>query len=438
MPSDTKHRILLVDDEEGILKSLVRLLKELKVDLVTATGGEKALDIIKAQKISLIISDQRMPGMTGVELLGKCRELAPDAIRILLTGYADIDATVDAINTGAVRYYLNKPWEDDFLLSRIRDSLEMFDTAAENLRLTELTKAQNQKLLEFTHTLQQKVDEQTSEIKGQHLELKKSFMETIKAFSTIVGLRLQDVASHSQRVAALAKMLLDGLKLDEKEYQDVVVAAYLHDIGKIGIPIAIAIKSSDDCNPHEREVLYRHPILGQSCVYNISGFEEIGLIIRHHHECFDGTGYPDRLTGNDIPLGSRILRICDAFDHVSHKADYPDLKTLAHATAALRRHSGSHFDPNLVQAFASMDVASQFYHDDSHGVMGLKPDDLREGMVIAMDIRTINNVFLLPKGAKLSTGMIGRILKIHAVDPIIEAIRVYNRSIKPEKENVPA
>jgi len=416
----------------------VRLLKELEVDIVTATSGAEALKIIKDQEVSLIVSDQRMPGMTGVELLGQCREISPNTIRILLTGYADLDATVNAINTGSVRYYLNKPWEDDFLLSRIRDSLELFETSAENLRLTELTKKQNQKLIGFAQTLQQKVDEQTDEIKTQNMELKKSFMETIKAFSTIVGLRLQDVASHSQRVAALAKMLLGGLDLNEKDYQDVVVAAYLHDIGKIGIPSAIAVKASDDCSPHEKEVLYKHPILGQSCVYNISGFEEIGLIIRHHHECFDGTGYPDRLIGEKIPLGSRILHICDAFDHTSHKADYPDLKALSHATASLHRYAGSHFDPDLVKTFASLDIASQFYHDNSHGVIGLKPEDLREGMVVAMDIRTVNNVFLLPKGAKLSTGMIGRIMKIHAVDPIIEAIRVYNQSVKTEKEHVSA
>lgn len=208
MPDDHKHRILLVDDEKGILKSLTRLLKELEIDLTTVTSGAEALEIIKDQEVSLIISDQRMPGMTGVELLGQCREVSPNTIRILLTGYADIDATVDAINTGAVRYYLNKPWDDDFLISRIRDSLELFETTAENLRLTELTKKQNQKLLEFTHDLQQKVDEQTAEIKTQHKELKKSFMETIKAFSTIVGLRLRNVAAHSQRVATVVKMLL--------------------------------------------------------------------------------------------------------------------------------------------------------------------------------------------------------------------------------------
>lgn len=438
MSTDFKHRILLVDDEEGILKALKRVLSNLDIELIAVSSGAEALEILKKQKISLIISDQRMPEMTGVELLSRSREVSPDTVRILLTGYADVDATVEAINSGAIRYYLNKPWDNDFLLSRIRDSLELYKTTAENQRLNQLTREQNQKLIEFNQNLQQKVEEQTGQIKKQHQDLKKSFMETIKTFSVIVGLRLKDVASHSQRVASLTKMLLKGLDLNEKEYQDIVVAAYLHDIGKIGLPDVISRKSSEECNPHEKEILYKHPVLGQSCVYNVSGFEEIGVIIRHHHENFDGTGYPDCLIGQKIPLGSRVLRICNAFDHIAQRADYPDLKTLAHATSTLLRHAGSRFDPNLVKAFASHDIANQFYHDDSHGVTGFKPEALMEDMVIAMDIRTVNNVFLLPKGAKLSSGIIGRIKKIHAVDPIIEAIRVYNQSVKKEKENVPA
>ena len=438
MSARNKHTILLVDDEEGILKALRRVFKALDAEVVTRSGGAEGLEYLKDNRVSLIVSDQRMPNMTGVEFLTKSMEVAPDTIRILLTGYADIDATVEALNSGAVRYYMNKPWDDDFLISRIQESLSLFETVAENKRLNKLTQEQNRKLIEFNQTLQKKVDEQTAQIRKQHVDLKKSFMDTIRAFSTIVGMRLRNVAAHSQRVATLAKMMLEGMNLSEKDYQDIVVAAYLHDIGKIGLPDAIAIKPQDDCSPREKEILFKHPVLGQSCVYNISGFEEIGLIIRHHHENMDGTGYPDCLIGNQIPLGARVLRICDAFDHAANKDEYPDLKTLAQATAVLHRKSGGFFDPQLIKLFDQLEIANQFYHDDSQGIIGLKPSDLKEGMVVAADIKTVNGVFLLPKGAKLSGGMIGRIKKIHSVDPIIEAIRVYSRSLKTEASNVPA
>lgn len=438
MSNEAKPCVLLVDDEEGILKSLKRALVEVEAEFILATSGQAALDMLKERTVALIISDQRMPGMEGVEFLGRSREMAPDAIRILLTGYADIDATVEAINSGAVRYYMTKPWDDAILVSRILESLELYRTNAENKRLQLLTKEQNMKLETFNERLQQQVNEQTEQITKQHKELKTSFMDTIKAFSTLTGLKHKPVAAHSQRTATLAKLFLKGLIMSEAEGLDVVVAAYLHDIGKIGLPDSIATKPINQCSPHEKEMFYRHPVLGQSCLLGIAGFEQIGTIIKHHHENYDGTGYPDCLIGDKIPMGSRILRICDAFDHTALKDEYPDLKTLKRACSILHKFAGSHFDPELVDIFISLEIAGQFYHDDSQGIVGLKPQALKEGMVIAADIRTVNDVFLMPKGAKLSSGMIERIRKIHSADSIIEAIRVYKQSTPKEKNHVPA
>jgi len=129
-----KHAILAVDDEEGILKALTRLFKSIDIELSTATSGAEALKMIQNNKYSLIISDQRMPGMTGVEFLHLSRDISPDSIRILLTGYADINATVEAINSGAVRYYFNKPWDDNFFLSRIEESLKLFALASSKMK----------------------------------------------------------------------------------------------------------------------------------------------------------------------------------------------------------------------------------------------------------------------------------------------------------------
>ena len=146
MPDEFKHTILIVDDEEGILKSLRRLLNSLDVNVLTSPNGDKALDLLKSNQISLIISDQRMPGMTGVELLKKSRAISPDSVRILLTGYADIDATIEAINSGAIKYYLNKPWDNEFLLSRIQESLDLYKMVIENKKLNKLLFKRNEEL----------------------------------------------------------------------------------------------------------------------------------------------------------------------------------------------------------------------------------------------------------------------------------------------------
>ena len=305
----------------------------------------------------------------------------------------------------------------------------MYDSLREKNRLQKVIAKQNLKLKEFNTSLKDKVDEQTKEISQQNKELNRSFMETIKAFSSFIDLRHKEVGSHSQRVSLLVKKLLTCYDLEKKEYQDIIVASYLHDIGKITLSDIILKKKPETLTISEKKQLNKHPIIGQSCVYNISGFGEIGIIIRNHHENHDGTGFPDRLVSDQIPFGSKIIRICNKFDHYAFLNGYPDLKTLQKATASLVQYSGALFDPEIVKKFIDADVAKTLYHNEGTDVQHLSPDELREGMVTADDINTQNGMFLLPKGAKLSVDMINRIIKIHKVDRVNGEIKVFKKIV---------
>ncbi len=433
MAEQVKHKILLVDDEVSILKALSRLLKPEGYELISTTSGKEALKLLTNDEITIIISDQRMPQMTGVEFLQQSIDISPKSIRVLLTGYADAQATADAINKGEVRYFLNKPWDDNVLISRVKESIELYESLKEKNRLQKVIAKQNIKLKEFNISLKEKVDEQTKEITHQNHELNKSFMETIKTFSSFIDLRHKEVGSHSQRVSLLVKKLLSCFDLDEQKYQDIIVGSYLHDIGKITLTDIILKKKYEHLTITEKNQLFKHPIIGQSCVYNISGFGDIGIIIRNHHENHDGTGYPDNLVSDQIPFGSKIIRICDAFDHYAFINGYPDLQTLQKATAKLVQFSGSLFDPEIVKKFIEADVAKTLYHDEGTDVQHLTPNDLREGMIISNDINTQNGMFLLPKGAKLSVDMINRIRKIHIVDNVNGDIQVYKKIVKEEE-----
>lgn len=433
MVTRPEHMILIVDDEEGILKSLTRLLKTLPINIKSALNAENALNILKNERASLIISDQRMPGLTGVEFLRKSREILPDSIRILLTGYADIEATIDAINEGAVKYYLTKPWDDEFLLSRVKESLDLYETTVEKNRLTKVTVKQNSKLQELNENLEQKVAEQTAKISKQHEDLSKSFMETIKAFSTIVETRLKEVGSHSQRVALLSRKMLEGFDLNEKEFQDIVVAAILHDIGKISIPDHLLCKSENNYSQSDIKEIQKHPILGQSCLVLINDFEEIATIIRHHHENFDGTGYPDRIRQKRIPLGSRIIRIVDSFDRHAFVRGYPTNERLKIAAAHLVQFTESKFDPDLVKKFIDLDLSKHLQLRGSlTDITVIQPSALDAGMIIAEDVYTNTGMFLVPKGAKLSAGMIRRITKIDSLDHIKTGIKIFKNVEKEE------
>lgn len=425
MSTPTTPIILLVDDESGIIKSLQRLLNDLDAQIITASNGEEALKLAQKILVSLVISDQRMPGMSGVELLTRLRESHPDAIRILLTGYADLEMTVKAINSGAVRYYITKPWDDELLLSRIRESLELYQMTIDNQGLAEVTNRQNEELKQLNTTLEERVAQQTSEIRAQHEELSRSFMETIRAFSTIIELRLKDIGNHSQRVASLAKKLLAPMNLNHSEFQNIVVAAFLHDIGKISYPDFLLKKTENQYTKSDWDVVTKHPVLGQTCVFAISDFEEIGLIIRHHHENFNGTGYPDNLQGQRIPLGSRLIRIIDYFDHHAFSAKSYNIKTLNEAAADLVKELGILFDPELVKRFIALDAARQYCHPTLAETIIVRPIDLQNNMVVAENIYTNSGMLILPRGAKLSAEMIERIVKIDRFDQIPNGVSVY-------------
>lgn len=437
MSVPTTPIILLVDDESGIVKSLQRLLNDFEVQIITAANGEEALKVAEGALISLVISDHRMPGMSGIELLAKLRESQPDAIRILLTGYADLEMTVKAINSGAVRYYITKPWDDELLRSRVKESLELYQMTIDNRSLVEMTNRQNEELKQLNTTLEERVTKQTSEIRAQHEELARSFMETIRAFSTIIELRLKDIGNHSQRVASLAKKFLAPMNLDHREYQNIVVAAFLHDIGKISYPDFLLKKMENQYTKSDWEIVTKHPILGQTCVFGISDFEEIGLIIRHHHENFNGTGYPDKLQGQRIPLGSRLIRIIDYFDHNAFAVKFPSMKTLNDAAANLVRELGTLFDPELVKRFIDLDVARHYYHPSLTETATIRPIDLQKNMVVAENIYTSSGMLVLPRGARLSAEMIERIVKIDKFDQIPNGISVYKTREMEKKEHEP-
>jgi response regulator RpfG family c-di-GMP phosphodiesterase len=427
-----KHNILLVDDEEGILKALARLLRSLGTGILTANSGKEGLEILRKEQVSIIISDQRMPGMEGVDFLSKAMQLSPQSIRVLLTGYADIEATVAAINRGAIKYYFNKPWDDETLLSRVKESLDLYAANIENRQFEELTRRQNELLKILNSDLERRVAEQTEAIRQQRDEIRTSFMETIKAFSAMIGISCKEVGNHSQRVASLVKRLLRWHNLGQKEFHDIIVAAFLHDIGKIGFPGNLSKKQQHELSKNEMEIVSKHPILGQSCVLAISGFEEIGAIIRHHHENYDGSGYPDRLGDHKIPFGARVIRVADAFDKKAFYNGYPNILALNQASAFLMQHSGFYFDPLIVKKFVELDVSNQFVTVNALETAIITSDDLMPGMKVAADIHTGSGMFLAPKGAVLSSGLIKRIAKIDKQDPIVYGIQIYKQTAVKE------
>ncbi|MDZ4832515.1 MAG: response regulator [Candidatus Melainabacteria bacterium] len=318
-----RHQILIVDDEVANLRLLRRVLGR-EYEVLEATGGQEGLELLKKNDVSLIITDQRMPAMTGVQLLEQSLPVSPDAIKILLTGYTDVQALIDAINAGHVYKYIPKPWDADELKLTVRRAIETFELKEHNIKLI-------------------------AELKSAMGELEELSMGTIRALADALDAKCDYTAGHSLRVSRIACLIGRELGLPISDLRDIELGGILHDIGKIGVPESILWKPAS-LTPEERDVMRKHPTISAQIIGDLHGLRKAREFVKHHHEYFDGSGYPDGLVGTNIPLGARIILVSDAYDAMT--TDRPYRTAIGHdrAVKELADMAGPQFDPDVVNA----------------------------------------------------------------------------------------
>ncbi|HEC99531.1 MAG TPA: response regulator [Proteobacteria bacterium] len=415
---DTTRTILMVDDEENILSSLQRLLRRENYNVITNASPEKALEILKHEPVSLIISDQRMPEMDGTEFLEKARQIQPEAIRIILTGYADISAAMAAINQGQVYRFITKPWNDLDLKANIKQAIDFYHLRKENQRLFELTVQQNTELKELNENLERKVEERTQEIARLYKELQSSYFKTIRIFMDLMQMYDPALGGHAKRVAVLSRLLAEKCELQGEELDVVEAAGSLHDIGLIGIPREIIRKKGSGRTAAEEALYRQHPALGYAILNSVPKLDQVSILVKSHHEWFDGAGYPDRLKKEEIPLGARIIAVADVYDHLSVRRDISREDVLHR----LHKLAGAELDPSVVSA--AIEVFSAIKTADRAEV-AVTLADLRPDMVLARELKTHTGRLLMPKDAVLKEAYLEKIKRFHEIDPIVGWIYVY-------------
>ncbi len=425
------HTILFVDDETNILNSLKRLFRGGGYHILAATNGEEALEKLDNNQISLVISDQKMPGMSGVELLHQVRKRSPDTIRIILTGYADIKAAMEAINQGEVYRFVTKPWDPTEIRIIVSQALRQYDLIAENKKLYQLTDRQNRELKGLNNELERKVFLRTKEISLKNEELnrlyrnlEKGFFDSIRIFVDLIELYNPFFGGHSKRTALFSRLIAAKYELKEKELESIETAGMLHDIGMIGIPQRITDMPFGELEGEDKAIYEQHPVLGQITLGPIERFKEIGSFIRSHHERFDGKGFPDELKGESIPLAARIIAVADIYDKIKERGLSPrSSPSNQDALKYLKDESGTIFDPQVVTHFLS--VLHNLKVNASRKEMAISLGELKKDMVLSRDIYTSNGRFLAVKGTILNEAYIQKIHNYHRINPINGKIYVY-------------
>ncbi len=317
MTEEKKYRILIVDDEEDNLALLYRTLRS-KYLVTKAQSAIEALEILKTQEFDCILSDHKMPLMDGVEFLKRAYDIYPRTMRLLVTAYSDVKILIDAINYAKIYRYIKKPYSPDELLMIVENALETYQLKIDNENLIQ--------------------------------DLKELFSGTVKAIIEALDAKDSYTLGRSRRVAFYALKIVNKMSLTPAEASQIELAGLLHDIGMIGVTEEI-LNKSQKLTDEEFEKVKMHVQYSVKILEDIKQLYEITEIIKYHHEYYNGCGYPYGLKGEEIPLGSRIIAIADAYDSMVSNRAYRNSLTPEQAIEIMRQGAGKQFDPNLLQIF---------------------------------------------------------------------------------------
>ena len=419
-----KPKVLLVDDEESILNSLRRLLRGQPYELLLATSGAQALEIMEQHSIELVMTDARMPNMDGATLLARIHQLYPATTRILLTGYADMPTIIKAINEGKIHRYISKPWNDEEMLLTLRQSLAHQYSERERQRLEQLTRLQNDQLKSLNTTLEKHVAARTSELQQTadmldlaYEELKHSYVTGTEVFSLLANLRLPPAKQTNRQIIELVRVYCKLHGLDEGTSRDLTMAAALYNIGKLSWTDSMMTAPADLLHHSDRERYRGYPKQSESLLMTLEPMKDAARLILHHQERWDGSGFPDRLKGEAIPFGSRLLKLAVDFIELQRGLILERQMNSDEALVYIRSYAGRLYDPELVEDF--IQVCAAYLSDVSLADPSVKVLTTREvaaGMILARNLNADNGMLLLNAGKVLNGPLVEKLIAFEAME----------------------
>ncbi len=411
-PSPVPINLLFVDDEPNILKALKRLFRSADYNVHLAESGAAGLAVLAETPIDLIVSDMRMPQMDGAEFLTRAAEQWPDTVRILLTGYADLESTVAAVNKGRIYCYCSKPWEDNELKILINNAIEQKRLRDERQQLFAIINQQNAELKDLNTHLEEKVEHRTEQLRlslqkidQAHNALKKQYTDSIKVFAKIIEMRPGIKSGHAKYIAENARDVAQRLGLNANQVKDVLYAGLLLQIGKMGLPDELLQQPLHLMSSLNKKRYLQHGQEGWNLLRGIEQLTNAADLILHQYEHVDGSGEPHSLKRHEIPLGSRILAvvrdyICFLDGHITGST-----MTTDQVKSRLLLRKNSDYDPDVVETFLAL--LAEAACPDHRPVIEISWTQLQPGMEAA---EIICNDVLYLKDAVLTSSHIDSIL----------------------------
>ena len=319
------YKIIAVDDEEGIIDSLSIFLKRSGYEFVGATDPEQAIEMVKNEHFDLMILDFIMTPIHGDQVVEEIRKFNKELYILLLTGHKDLAPPLDTIRRLDIQGYCEKSDKFDQLLLLIESGIKSIK------QMNEIKKI-------------------NSELADTYEKLEKAYLESVQTLRYTVEAKDSYTRGHSDRVSEYSVLLGKHLNLPEDTLNTLRRGGLFHDIGKIGVPDSILQKESRLTDDEYSEIK-NHPSIGAHILSTATIFHDIIPIVKHHHEKYDGTGYPGRLQGEDIPYLARIAAVADSFDAMTSRRTYRDSLPMDVVISEFKRCKGTQFDPKLADVF---------------------------------------------------------------------------------------
>ena len=404
----SETRILVVDDDEIILIALGETLKHEGYVPTTTQSPREALDFLKERPFSVIISDQRMAEMTGLEFLQEAARIQPTASRILITGVLTLKTVIAAINTGEIFRFIAKPWLREELLATIRNATQRHELLENNRQLQEATLKLNAQLADANSQLQQKIRELTGQknaLSATQELIQRNFENSLDLVQRIVSVYHPRLGDETREVTELCERMLELSDLDSDERHILRVAARLHNIGLIGIPRELLDRvreKPESLDPQELRLMDDSILSSQMLAGNVDPSGKVGLTIRACRERWDGKGRPDSLRGDAIPRPARLLAVAvyyvesnlsreDRIDDILHK-------------------SGNAFSNNEVSLFIKAVRTAQQNRRSKQVALA----ELRPGMILARGMYSPSGMLLVAEGHAINETLLEKIRKQNA------------------------
>lgn len=444
--SATGAALLIVDDEPNVVSSVSRSLRSRPFAIHTAHSGAEALDVMQHASIDLVLCDSRMPGMDGPTLLREIGQQWPDVMRILFTGFDDNAQTIKAINEGRIFRYISKPWDEQVLIEAIDQALSFQSLERDRARLLQLTHDQNEALQQANATLESRVAQRTAELSAAteqlsvaNKALKQSYVTATELFSSLLSQRLPPSRKTNEIVIRLVRDFCTRKKYAQKFTDDLIMAAALYNVGKLTWTDPLIALPPETMSFEQRQRYREYPVTGERLLLPLEAAQDAAQIIRHHQERWDGTGFPDALAGDAIPLGSRILKLAVDIVEIRMGMVASRKVPLEELLDSLPEYAGRLYDPVLAEAFVHMvREREKIAKRANESVTTHTTDSIRPDMVIARNLLAQDGMLLLREGTVITPRLIAKLQGFEENEGVRYTLHVLNPSLKPEApDNVP-